>query len=73
MWCIVYAIMFAFAKPATPVIVWRNPLLPLWTCRTGYRTEHKGKMYKVLERGCKGEWVVVTVLTVIDGQPKAAA
>ena len=73
MWCtVVY--MFFFRKPASPRIVWRNPTMPPGTRRTKYRTTvSEGRKYKVLERVCPDNWVVVTVLTVLDGRPKVAA
>lgn len=67
--------MFLFAKPARPFVAWRNPAMPSAARRARYRsTISEGRRYMVLERACQGdEWVVVTVLTVLDGRPKVAA
>ena len=67
--------MFLFAKAARPFIAWRNPAMPPAARRAKYRsTRAAGRRYMVLERARQGEgWVLVTVLTVFDGRPKAAA
>ena len=58
--------MSLFAKPASPRIVWRNPAMPHGTRRASYRdTVREGKEYEVLEKACGGDWLVVTVLTVV--------
>ena len=66
--------MLLFAKPARPYIIWRNPALPR-VRRAKYRsTIFDGRRYMVLEQARQGEkWVVVTVLTVLDGSPRVAA
>jgi len=66
--------MFLFGKPASPYIVWRNPARPHGTRRAKYHdTVPEGRKYQVLEQACPGDWVVVTILTVVDGRPKVAA
>ena len=66
--------MSFFAKPANPRIVWRNPAMPHGSRRTIYRNAVlEGKEYEVLEKACGGDWLVLTVLTVVSGRPKVAA
>ena len=66
--------MFLFGKPASPFIVWRNPEMPPGTRITKYRTTVSDRRkYLVLERACEGQWVVLTVLIVLNGRPKVAA
>jgi hypothetical protein len=66
--------MLPFAKPAGPCIIWRNPGAPRGTRKAEYRnTVAEGRKYEVLERACEGGWVVVTELTIVDGQPQVAA
>ncbi len=67
-------VMFPFAKPASPNVVWRNPELPQGTRRANYcDTVPEGRTYEVVEKACNGEWVIVTVLTVVDGRANVAA
>ncbi|MFI5107279.1 MAG: hypothetical protein ACHP78_00370 [Terriglobales bacterium] len=66
--------MVLFGKQANPFIVWRNPAMPHGKRRANYcDTVPEGRKYEVLEQACPGDWVVVTVLTVVDGRPKVAA
>ncbi len=66
--------MVLIGKQANPFIVWRNPVMPHGTRRANYRdTVREGRKYEVLEQACPGDWVVVTVLTVVDGRPRVAA
>jgi len=66
--------MSFFAKPANPRIVWRNPAMPHGSRRAIYRNAVvEGKEYEVLEKACGGDWLVLTVLTVVSGRPKVAA
>ena len=65
--------MFLFGKPARPYIVWRHPAPRQAKRKAKYRdTVPEGRKYEVLERAC-GCWVVVAELTIVDGQPQAAA
>ena len=51
-----------------------NPAMPHGTLRAKYHDMvPEGRKYEVLEQACQGDWVVVTVLTVVDGRPKVAA
>jgi len=66
--------MLLFAKPAAPRIVWRNPALLHGTRREIYGDAvPEGKKYVVLEKARHGDWLVVTVLTLVDGRAKVAA
>ena len=66
--------MFSFNKPAKPSIVWRNPAMAPRMRVAKYRTMVPGgRKYDVLERARYGDWVVVAVLTLIDGRRKVAA
>ena len=48
--------------------------MPHGTRRAQYcDTVPEGRKYEVLEKAHLGEWVVVAVLTVVDGRAKAAA
>lgn len=61
--------MFLFGKPASPYIVWRNRAMPHGMRKAKYHdTVPEGRKYKVLEQACPGDWVVVTVLTVVEWQ-----
>jgi len=41
--------------------------------RAEYRdSAPEGRKHEVLEPGCEGDWVPVTVLTVVDGRPNIA-
>jgi hypothetical protein len=69
--------MFLFHRHehALPFISWRNPVMPPRRRRTKYcGAISRGRKYMVLERACLNDnWVVVTVLTVLDGRPQVAA
>ena len=69
--------MFLFHRHehALPFISWRNPVMPPRRRTTKYcGAISKGRKYMVLERACLNDnWVVVTVLTVLDGRPQVAA
>ena len=48
--------------------------MPHGSRRAQYRTTvSEGRKYEVLERARHGDWVLVTVLMVLDGRPKVAA
>jgi len=65
--------MWLFDKPGLH-IVWRNPAMPHGTAREIHcDTVPGGKKYLVLERACHGHWLVVSVLTVVDGRRTVAA
>jgi hypothetical protein len=56
-----------------PYIVWRNPAMSLGTRRVHFRDATlRGRTYEVLERIDRNRWSVVTVLTVLDSEQRAA-
>jgi len=66
--------MFLLVQHTGPHVVWRNPAMPRGNRRAKYRdTVRQGRKYEVLERRCRGDWVLVTVLTIVDGRPKVVA
>jgi len=66
--------MVPFGQPASPYIVWRNPAMQHKTRTAKYRdTVPEGRKYEVLERDGQGDWLVVAVLTVVDGRPEVVA
>lgn len=57
-----------------PYIIWRNRAVPDETRKANYDgITSEGKKYEVVERTTGSSWVVVAVLTVIDGGRKIAA
>jgi len=66
--------MWFSAKRAHPYIVRRNRAMSHGTRMAIYRnTVPEGKKYEVLEKAHNGDWLVVTVLTIVEGRPKVAA
>ena len=66
--------MLVLDKQASPFIVWRNPEMPPGIRRANFcDTVPDGRKYEVLEKARNGDWVVVSVLTVVDGRPNVVA